>query len=318
MHAELALYRAKADGRRTYRFFTDAMDVEVRARVTLNDELRRAIADEQFFLVYQPQVNIEDGRIVGVEALVRWRHPEQGVVYPDQFIPTAEKGGLIVPLGRWVLREACRQAKAWLDAGIPLPLMAVNMSPAQFRAPVELERDVVAILDQTRLPRGDPSARTDRNDADGDVQQSRLAPGAAAGHGREDLHRRLRHRLFLAGLPASLPGRSDQDRPGVRGRDRRASRGRRHREGLHRPGARVRPADHRRGRRDRRSGPAAGRLGLPGGPGLLLFAAVDGGRGRVRAAARIHPAPDRPLAASARWPDDRHAAAATLQFPRLR
>lgn len=154
MHAELALYRAKADGRRTYRFFTDSMDVEVRARVTLNDELRRAIADEQFFLVYQPQVDIDSGRIVGVEALVRWRHPEQGVVYPDQFIPTAEKGGLIVPLGRWVLNEACRQTRAWLDAGVPIPLMAVNMSPAQFRAPVELERDIVAVLDQMRLPQG--------------------------------------------------------------------------------------------------------------------------------------------------------------------
>ena len=154
MHAELALYRAKADGRGTYRFFTDAMDVEVRARVALNDELRRAIVGEQFFLVYQPQVDIDGGRIVGVEALVRWRHPKHGVVFPDQFIPTAEKGGLIVPLGRWILREACRQAKAWLDAGIAVPLMAVNMSPIQFKAPVDLERDIVTALDQTRLPRG--------------------------------------------------------------------------------------------------------------------------------------------------------------------
>ena len=151
-HADVALYRAKSEGRGDYRFFTDAMDAEVRTRVALDAELREAIAAHQLFLLYQPQVEIESGRIVGLEALVRWRHPRRGIVAPGEFIQAAEKSGLIVPLGRWVLREACRQFKVWMDEGIAPDVIAVNVSALQFKTPLELERDIAAALATSDLP----------------------------------------------------------------------------------------------------------------------------------------------------------------------
>jgi diguanylate cyclase (GGDEF)-like protein/PAS domain S-box-containing protein len=151
-HADVALYRAKAEARGTYRFFTADMDAEVRARITMDTELREAIATNQFFLMYQPQVEIDTGRIVGLEALVRWRHPTRGIVGPGKFIPAAEKGGLIVGLGRWVMREACRQTRQWLDAGIAPPLIAVNLSAVQFKMPLELETDIAEIMAESDLP----------------------------------------------------------------------------------------------------------------------------------------------------------------------
>ena len=151
-HADVALYRAKSEGRGTYRFFTGAMDTEVRTRVRLAAELREAIDGGQLFLVYQPQVDSATRRIVGLESLVRWRHPTRGLVGPGEFIPVAESTGLIVPLGRWVLREACRQARAWMDAGIDVPFVAVNVSGQQLKTPLELEQTVAAVLEETGLP----------------------------------------------------------------------------------------------------------------------------------------------------------------------
>jgi diguanylate cyclase (GGDEF)-like protein/PAS domain S-box-containing protein len=153
-HAELALYRAKSEGRQTYRFFTGSMDAETRARVSLTDQLRRGIDAGQFFLEYQPQVSMEDGRLIGLEALIRWRHPERGLVAPTEFIPAAEHSGLIIDLGRWILREACLQTKRWLDAGLDCPPVAVNMSAIQLRRPAEAERELAAILREVKLPRG--------------------------------------------------------------------------------------------------------------------------------------------------------------------
>jgi diguanylate cyclase (GGDEF)-like protein/PAS domain S-box-containing protein len=150
--ADVALYRAKSEGRGTYRFFTEAMDTEVRTRVTLGAELREAIASDQLVLLYQPQVAIDSGRITGVEALVRWRHPTRGLIGPDVFIPVAEESGLIRALGQHVLREACRQARAWLDAGLGLDRLAVNLSSVQVRMPLELERETSEILADTGLP----------------------------------------------------------------------------------------------------------------------------------------------------------------------
>src|SRR4029079_5327996 len=115
-------------------------------------ELRAAIGTEQLFLVYQPQVEIATGRITGVEALVRWRHPTRGILGPKVFIPLAERPGLIASLGRWIVREACRQAKVWLDAGVALDTIAVNLSAVQFKRAFELETDIKAIIAETRLP----------------------------------------------------------------------------------------------------------------------------------------------------------------------
>jgi diguanylate cyclase (GGDEF)-like protein/PAS domain S-box-containing protein len=150
-HADVALYQAKSAQRGTYHFFTDGMDAEVRARVSMSAELREAIASDEFFLMYQPQVDIDTGQIVGLEALVRWHHPRLGVLGPGKFIPESERNGLIAPLGRWIMGEACRQTGHWLDAGIA-PLVAVNLSGIQFKRPHELERDIAAAMAEAGLP----------------------------------------------------------------------------------------------------------------------------------------------------------------------
>jgi len=151
-HSDVALYRAKSDGRHTYRFFNADMHLEVRNRVSLIADLREAISQNQFFLVYQPQVDLNSGRITGVEALVRWRHPTRGVLSPGIFIPVAEHTGLIVPLGRWVLAEACRQARRWLDAGIAPARVAVNFSALQFKINGEITKEIDTVLAETGLP----------------------------------------------------------------------------------------------------------------------------------------------------------------------
>lgn len=150
--ADIALYRAKAEGRHSYRFYSEAMNESVRARVMLTDDLRQAMAAKQFFLLYQPQVRVTDGAIIGVEALVRWRHPRRGVLAPAIFLEAAENSGVIGELGEWVLREACLQAKKWLDAGIGPGPVAVNLSSTQLKAPLELERVVFQVLADTGLP----------------------------------------------------------------------------------------------------------------------------------------------------------------------
>ena len=145
-HADLALYEAKSQGRGAFRFYSSSMEMSVRYRVGLDSELRDAVASEQFFLMYQPQIDVETGRIVGVEALVRWRHPSRGIVGPEVFIPAVERSGLIIPLGRWILREACRQTRLWHDAGIALQSISINVSGIQFKQPLEFEADVIAAL----------------------------------------------------------------------------------------------------------------------------------------------------------------------------
>ncbi len=150
--ADVALYRAKAEGGHTFRFFNNAMDLEIHSRVNLVVELREAIAKDQFFLVYQPVVDLKSGRITSLEALVRWRHPTRGVLAPALFIPAAERAGLIVPLGKWVLMEACRQGRRWLDEGIAPDRVAVNFSALQFKIPRELEKEIDGVLTETGLP----------------------------------------------------------------------------------------------------------------------------------------------------------------------
>lgn len=150
--AEVALYRAKGEGRNTFRFFTESMDTEVRARFTLAAELRDAVDEDQFFLVYQPQVDTIAGRIVGLESLVRWRHPHRGVLRPGEFMGAAEHSGLVIPMGRKVLHEACGQMKQWVDARIAPRSVSVNISAIQFKAPLELEQTIAIALSETGLP----------------------------------------------------------------------------------------------------------------------------------------------------------------------
>jgi EAL domain-containing protein (putative c-di-GMP-specific phosphodiesterase class I) len=118
----------------------------------MSDELREAIDRNQLFLLYQPQVDIFNGRIIGLEALVRWRHPVRGILGPGAFIPVAERSGLIEALGHWVLWEACRQTKIWFDEGIEAIPVGVNLSAKQFKRPLELENDISTALAETGLP----------------------------------------------------------------------------------------------------------------------------------------------------------------------
>jgi diguanylate cyclase (GGDEF)-like protein/PAS domain S-box-containing protein len=132
-NADAAMYSAKESGRSNVRFFTDEMNAQAVERLTMDKDLRLALDRKEFFLVYQPQMEIESGRITGLEALIRWRHPEMGLVPPGKFISIAENNGLILPIGEWVLRTACSQARSWQDEGLPAVPVAVNVSAVQFR-----------------------------------------------------------------------------------------------------------------------------------------------------------------------------------------
>jgi diguanylate cyclase (GGDEF)-like protein len=137
-NADTAMYHAKSQGRNNIQFFTAEMNQVALKRLMLDQDLRVAVETRQFELHYQPQLDSRDGRIVGVEALVRWRHPRDGLISPGEFIPVAEETGLILQLGEWVLDEACRQLRAWQDVGIKDVTMAVNLSAHQLRSPVLL------------------------------------------------------------------------------------------------------------------------------------------------------------------------------------
>ena len=132
-NADTAMYQAKENGRRRYQFFTSSMNVRAVKRQSIEEDLRRAIERQEFELHYQPKVDLKEGVITGAEALIRWAHPTRGWVPPADFIPIAEDCALIVPIGRWVLRQACEQARAWLDAGLPATPIAVNVSAMEFQ-----------------------------------------------------------------------------------------------------------------------------------------------------------------------------------------
>jgi EAL domain-containing protein (putative c-di-GMP-specific phosphodiesterase class I) len=127
------MYSAKMSGRNNFRFFIEDMNAQAVERLTLENSLRRVLDKKELFLMYQPQMNVATGKIIGLEALLRWQHPKLGLVPPDKFVRIAENCGLIVPIGEWVLRTACSQARKWQDEGLPAVSVAVNVSAIQFR-----------------------------------------------------------------------------------------------------------------------------------------------------------------------------------------
>jgi EAL domain-containing protein (putative c-di-GMP-specific phosphodiesterase class I) len=148
--ADIAMYHAKEQGRDGYQFFKQDLYVAALERQSLEGSLRNAVTGQEFVLHYQPRINLETGAIIGAEALIRWRHPERGLVPPAQFVPIAEDCGLIVPIGQWVLHEACRQTRAWQDAGQrPLPV-SVNISAVELKANGFLE-GIRGVLQKTHL-----------------------------------------------------------------------------------------------------------------------------------------------------------------------
>ena len=149
-NADIAMYRAKEDGKNTYKFYSEETNVHTFERMALETSLRRGLERNEFFLHYQAKLDLHTQRITGVEALVRWQHPELGMVPPMQFIPLAEETGLIVPIGKWVLNTACAQNVAWQREGLPPLCMAVNLSARQF-ADENLLEDIAAALKSTGL-----------------------------------------------------------------------------------------------------------------------------------------------------------------------
>ena len=149
-NADIAMYHAKEKGKNHYQYFTDKMNTALVERLTMEGALRKALERGELLLHYQPQVAIRSGEIVGVEALLRWRDPEKGLISPGEFIPLAEDTGLIVPIGEWVLHEACRQCKEWQEAGYPPMSMSVNISSRQFQG-ADLQATLETVLSETGL-----------------------------------------------------------------------------------------------------------------------------------------------------------------------
>jgi EAL domain-containing protein (putative c-di-GMP-specific phosphodiesterase class I) len=149
-NADTAMYHAKENGRNNYQFFRQEMNIRASERQFIEGGLRVALERKEFSLHYQPKIDLGSGAISGVEALLRWKHPERGFIPPAQFVPIAEDTGLILPIGQWVLTEACRQSREWLDAGFaPVP-MAVNISAVEFRSKDFVE-NVRAVLKESHI-----------------------------------------------------------------------------------------------------------------------------------------------------------------------
>ncbi len=153
--ADMAMYRAKEQGKNGFRFFAPHMNVHITERLSLEANLRRAVEREELVLLYQPKVGIRDAQVTGVEALVRWHHPTQGVINPGEFMPVAEDTGLVLSIGQWVLRTACRQLAVWREQGLPLLRVAVNLSQRQFaqESLIQVVREAlhIASVDPSRL-----------------------------------------------------------------------------------------------------------------------------------------------------------------------
>ena len=167
-NADFAMYQAKYSGRNNYQFFKPEMNANAIERQAVETDLRHAIDRHEFVLNYQPKVNLATGAISGVEALIRWQRPQRGLVQPAQFIPIAEESGLILRIGRWVLEEACRQARAWMDAGLAPIVIAINISAVELRAKDFLD-GVREILAQIA-----PGAAVSRNRIDRDLHAAGL------------------------------------------------------------------------------------------------------------------------------------------------
>ena len=164
-NADTAMYHAKQYGRNNFQFFRPDMSLQAVERQSLEGQLRYALERQELLLHYQPKVNLKTGAITSVEALIRWQHPERGLLLPGQFLTIAEDTGMIVAIGQWVLREACRQTREWLDAGLLAVPVAVNISSLEFRSEQFLEGVQAAL--KNALPGSQISrTRIDRNRSD--------------------------------------------------------------------------------------------------------------------------------------------------------
>ena len=250
-NADMAMYAAKESGE-GYHFFTGEMNARAMERMQLESSLRRAVHADQFRLLYQPIVDA-GGRILGAEALLRWEHPEMGLVRPAQFIPVAEEIGVIVPIGKWVLDHASRQARAWHDKGFPWLYLSVNVSSRQFREPDFVEM-VEQVLDESGLAPDSLKLELTESGVMENPEEAISKDEDAPGQRVAFRHRRFRHGVFVPQLfEAVSPGRPE-DRSLFRGRRAyQPGRSGDHQD-HHRHG--PEPGDGDRGRRHRNQGPA--------------------------------------------------------------
>ncbi|MCK9294752.1 MAG: EAL domain-containing protein [Desulfobulbaceae bacterium] len=151
-NADVAMYHAKEKGKNNFQYYSNSMNTEALERLTLEGELRRAVERNEFIVHYQPQVDARTREIVGLEALVRWHHPQKGMIPPNHFIPVAEESGLIVPIGSWVMKSAVRQIRDWLQQGVPVVPISINLSSPQFQSK-EIYHIITSILNSTGVPR---------------------------------------------------------------------------------------------------------------------------------------------------------------------
>jgi diguanylate cyclase (GGDEF)-like protein len=193
--ADNAMYEAKVHGRNTFQFFRRDMHVRLAERQSLEADLRCALGRNEFLLHYQPKFNLQTGQITGVEALIRWLHPERGMVYPAQFVPIAEECGLILPIGQWVLLEACKQARVWSDAGLGVVPVAVNVSAAEFGAKDFLS-GVRAVLIATGVEPQNLELELTESVLMHDAEVAVVTLGKLKAMGGAACHRRLWHGLF--------------------------------------------------------------------------------------------------------------------------
>jgi diguanylate cyclase (GGDEF)-like protein/PAS domain S-box-containing protein len=282
-NADMALYRAKSDGGGIHRFFEKEMDRQAQRRRDMELDLRRAFANGEFEVHYQPLVDIAADRISGFESLLRWRHPEKGMISPADFIPVAEDIGLIVALGEWVLREACTEAVKWpVDVKV-----AVNLSPVQFRS-----RNLVHVVISALAHSGLSPTRLELEITEslflGDRGQS-CDPAPVARTRRQHFDGRFRHRLLQPQLSPKLSVRQDQDRPLVREGPGAAFRLRGDRAGDLRSRPQSQHHYDSRGRRNRRPARLAARRRLQRGAGLSVQCGQTRGRGRSPAV-QVRPA----------------------------
>jgi len=150
-NADMAMYRAKDEGRNTYRFFSPEMSARAIRRMQMEVDLRRALAEDELFIVYQPIIGVSSGEVTGMEALLRWDHPQQGLIMPDEFISLAEETGLIGPMGEWVLGNACKQASEWIAEGLPALKLSVNVSSQQLKYGLSGET-IARQLEKSKFP----------------------------------------------------------------------------------------------------------------------------------------------------------------------
>ena len=254
-YADMALYRAKNEGRNRACIYDAAMDADLSSRKLLEADLREAIEHDRLQLHYQPIVSKDGETMLGVEALCRWTDPERGEIPPSEFIPVAERSGLIIELGAWVLRRACIDGKAWPGLSV-----AVNVSSLQFRR-IDFVDMVERTLDRDPIRSGAARTGTDRERAARQCRYRGSRNAAAEGARRQDRARRFRHRLFQPALSAPLSLRQAQDRPQLRALDRKGvgRRGHRARGGQPRPRPRHAGDGGRRGDRRPAAVPARGR-----------------------------------------------------------